>query len=822
MKRITIQPILPHILAIIIFIVIGFAYFPDLFEGKVLNQSDVSSWQGASEEINQFRKTAGEEPLWTGSMFSGMPTNMISISYPGNYTSFFAKVLNIFVLPVGWLIVAMIGFYLLLLCFKVNPWLAIVGSLAFAFCSYNFEIIQVGHATKMNAISLMPWVLAGFVYAYRYKPLAGALFVGIALSLEIQARHPQITYYLGFIILSYVIAEAIIAYRNKLFPLFIKTSLYILVGVLLGIGSNVNNLWPTSEYSKYTMRGGSELTHDKNVNSTGLTKEYATAWSYSIEETPNLLIPNFNGGASGGALSEKSATYRALEESGTANAKQMIRQMPTYWGPQSFTAGPMYMGAISVFLFVLGLSLIKGPLKWCLASVSLLAVFLSWGQHFIFFYSIFYDYLPLFDKFRVPSMILIILQLTLPLLGFYTVNQLLNNHYEKKTVIRSLKISLFITGGFCLLFALLPSLAGSFTSPADHQYPQWLLQTLPTDRESLLRSDAFRSFIFILLTSGILWLGYLKKIKFSYAVIGLGLLVLADLWTINKRYLNSEHFVSKREYKQQFTARPVDREILKDRDPNYRVLDLTVNTFNDSHISYYHKTIGGYSAAKLQRYQDIIDYHLFPEIKDIIHELNNNNFPDHIDSLLTQQHVLNMLNARYVIITPAGSPLRNKAALGNAWFVRNYNIVKSADEEILALQSIDPSNTAIINETFSLNLEQQKFLPDSNATIHLLSYAPNKLEYKYSATTPQLAVFSEVYYPVGWKAYINGKETPHFRANYILRSMIVPAGDHTITFKYAPESYYRGAWISRISSGILLLLLAGIIIFSFVKRSKEA
>lgn len=809
MKKINFRQIFPHIIIFALFALIGYLYFPDMFEGKVITQSDVSSWKGAAQEIHKYKAETGQEALWTGSMFSGMPSTTISLSHPGNYTAFIYKTLHGLQAPASWLIISMIGFYLLLLCFKTNRWIAAVGAIAFAFCSYNFQIIQVGHATKMTAIAYMPWVLAAIVYAYRYKPLLGAAFTGIALSLEIQSGHPQITYYLGFIVLFYIITEAVIAFKKKAIPQFIKVSLFVLLGATLGFGSNVNSLWPTVEYGKYTMRGGSELTHSKDINTKGLTKEYATAWSYGIAETPNLLIPNFTGGASGGALSKDSETYKMLRQGGAANADQMIKQMPTYWGVQPFTAGPMYMGAITIFLFVLGLVLIKEPIKWWLAAISLLAIPLAWGQHLMWFSSLFYDYVPLYSKFRIPSMILVILQVTLPLLGFYTVNKIFNNSFDRKTTARGVKIALVITAGFCALFAVLPSLAGSFSSPADGQYPEWLQQTLPSDRESLLRADAFRSLIFILLGAAVIWAGYIKKIRFTHAIGLLGVLIIIDMWTIDKRYLNSGHFVTPREFNQPFQARPVDKEILKDKDPDYRVLDLTVNTFNDSHVSYFHKTIGGYSAAKIQRYQDMIEYHLMPEMQTLVRQLQNQTTISGIDSLLSQLHVLNMLNTKYIVIDPNGAPLYNPATLGNAWFVNEYKAVKTADEEITALKIINPARTAIINENFLPLLKEEKFSPDSAASIRLISYSPNQLEYKYSASVPQLAVFSEIYYPAGWKAYIDGKETPHFRADYILRSMVVPAGEHTITFTFAPESYYAGGWVSRICSSILLLFLIG-------------
>lgn len=818
MKKINLKDIYPYLIAIVIFFILGYAFFPQMFEGKVLNQHDTSSWLASAQEIFKFRIATGEEPLWTGSMFSGMPSNMISIHYPGNYILPLYTA-AVFSNPIGWYILSMIGFYLLLLCFRVNKWIAIVGAIAFAFCSYNFIIIQAGHNNKMAAISYMPWVLASLVYAYRYKALAGAIFLGITISLEVLTRHPQITYYLGMIVLFYILAEGFVALRDKKLPHFIKTSLLVLVGATLGFASNINSLWPSSEYAKYTMRGGSELTHRKDVSSKGLSNEYALSWSYGIQETPNLLIPNFNGSASGSELSKTSKAYKILEQEGQGyNIDQIAKQAPTYWGPQPFTSGPMYMGAVSVFLFVLGLYLIKGPMKWWIAAISLLALLLAWGSHFIWLSNIFLKYVPLYNKFRVPSTILTVLQITIPLLGFYTVNQILCKETSRKRILRGLYIALGSTAGLCFLFALIPSLAGSFWSPGDAEYIKWFQDALPAIRESMLQADAFRSLIFILLTAGAIWLGYTKILKFNSTVIILGLLVLTDMWSVDKRFLNDNHFMTAREAKQQFKERPVDTEILKDKDPNYRVFDLTINTFNNAYISYHHKTIGGYSAAKLQRYQEIIDYHLIPEQQEFMNGIKKYNSFAGVDSVLANLTALNMLNAKYIVIDPNSPPLVNKSALGNAWFVKDYKLVNSADEEILALKNINPAETALIDRRFADIINNQQFQYDSTATIQLLSYAPNKLEYKYKTNSPQLAAFSEVYYPAGWKAYIDGEKAEHFRVNYILRGMILPEGEHTITFKYMPDSYYISANISRVASGILLVLFIGILGWSIWKR----
>lgn len=818
MKKINLKSLYPHLLALILFIIIGYAYFPALFEGKIVHQSDISSWRGAANETIQYRDKTGEEPLWTNSMFSGMPTTMISTLYKGNYLDNLYSNLFAGPRPASYLILALFSFYLLMLAFGVRPWLAFVGSLAFGFCSYNFQIMQVGHNAKMVAIALMPMVLASVVYAFRKNKWLGAVFFGITLSFQIMANHPQITYYLAFVILFYGIAQLYKAVKAKALPAFFKTVSLLFVAVILAAATNVNHLWPTWEFSKYTMRGGSELTlNQTNQTKGGLDKEYATAWSYDIDETLNLLIPNFKGGASGGSLSKDSETYKFLKGAGASNSDQIIKQLPLYWGNQAFTAGPMYMGAIAIFLFILGLVLIKGPMKWWIVGISLLALFLGWGRNFMFLSSFFYDYVPLYNKFRVPSMMLVVLQLTIPLLGFYTLNKIINGDFDKKTLIKALKISLGITGGVCALFALLPGLAGSFSSPADGQYPDWIQQYLPQDRKSLLSSDAFRSLAFVLLAGVVIWAWVIQKIKGQHVAIIMGLLILTDMWTVDKRYLNNDHFVQQREFNNQYQPRPVDKAILADKDPNYRVLDLSVNTFNDSHTSYHHKTIGGYSAAKLQRYQDIIDYFIFPELQI----LQSSTSLSTMEENLSKQKVLNMLNTKYIIIPEYNAPINNKYAYGNAWFVKDYELVNTPDEELLSLKQIDPRESAVISKDFESIIQDKGFNYDENATIEQSSYAPNKLEYKTSAANEQLAVFSEIYYPKGWNVYVDGNKTDLLRADYILRAVIIPAGEHTVTFEFKPESYYMGARVSAISSSLLLLALLGGIIFYVYRYVKK-
>lgn len=818
---------LPYLLIILGFIVIAYGYTPEVLRGKIVNQSDIAGWKGMANEIVTYNEEHPDDPtLWTNSMFGGMPANMISVKYEGDYTDPLYKALFVGARPASYLIISLIGGFLLFLAFGVNVWLSAIGAIAITFCSYNMQIIQIGHNTKMIAIAFMPWVLAAIVYAYRKAPLWGSLLFAFALSFQIKANHPQITYYLAMIVLAFVIATFIVEIKNKALPRFMKTSALLLVAGLLGIATNVNHLWPTYEYQRYSMRGGSELSNDEDIQSgKGLNKEYATAWSYGIEETPNLMIPNFNGGSSWGELSIKSNTYQVLRN--YQGATQMIKQMPLYWGPQPFTAGPMYMGAVSVFLFILGLCLFKGATKWWIAGISLVAVLLSWGSHFMFFSDIFFRFAPLYNKFRTVSMILVILQITIPLLGILTFSKILNGDYQKENFKRSLYIAIAVTGGFSLVMALIPSLAGAFVSSYDSGYPNEVARALMEDRMELLRSDAIRSLTFIALTACVVWFAWNKKLKIIPAIALLGILTLTDLWLVDKRYLNSSHFISKSRFENQFDARPVDQLILQDEDPDYRVVDLSVSTFNDASVSFHHKNIGGYSAAKLQRYQDIIDFYLSKELASIGRDINASQATsiDQLEDELKYYPVLSMLNTKYIILGANNAPIQNRYALGNAWFSEEILSAANADEEIALLGEIDPSTTAIISEDSlreSHIINNKPVAPlQEGEYIELVSYAPNRLIYRYKTISDRLALFSEIYYPKGWRAEIDGTEHEILRANYILRAMDLPAGEHEIEFYFKPDSFVKGATISRIGSITLLLLLLGGIGGSLRRRERN-
>ena len=850
---------LPYVIIVAGFVMIAYSYAPQVLQGKVVNQSDISSWKGMSHEILEWNEEHPDDPaLWTGSMFSGMPSTQISVPYKGDATTPLYDLLFWGERPPSYLIISLLGGFLLFLAFGVNPWLSAVGAIAVTFCSYNMQIIQVGHNTKMVAIAFMPWVLAALVYAYRRKAFLGAVLFALALSFQIKANHPQITYYLAFIVFGYAIAElcgAIVAQKRRkaaragrlsdslltsgttVVPPFRETpmgrwliaSVLVLVGGLLGIATNANKLLPTYEYAEYTMRGGSELTHDEhNQTGDGLKLDYATAWSYGIEEMPNLLIPNFNGGSSSGELSRESETYKYLRSVG-ANAETLRKGMPLYWGPQPFTAGPMYLGAVSLFLFVFGLCVIRGRYKWWIAGVSLLAVLLAWGSHFMWFSELFFKYAPMYNKFRTVSMILVILQVTVPLMGILGVNAALfgKEPLPDRKIKNGLLTALGVTGGISLLFVLFPSLAGDFASSSDAMFGgnTALVEALRDDRRSLLRADAFRSLIFIVLAAVVFFASWKGKLKAMPAVTLLGVLLLVDLWGVDKRYLNKEHFVTERNFDSQFTPRPVDNAILQDADLSYRVLDLSVNTFNDAIVSYHHKTIGGYSPAKLQRYQDLIDFHIAPEMSAMIEDINSA-IPTartigELEDVLGYYPVLAMLNTKYIVVDPGSLPLTYDGRLGNGWLVSRSRTASTADAEMAALGEIDPAVEAVIFDPDAADGTVTEYAGADSGRVELTYYSPNRLRYDVSAPASGLAVFSEIYYPAGWKAYVDGEEKPILRADYVLRALLIDEGEHEVEFVFAPDSFVVGRDISLASSIAIIVLLAGVILYSILFADKR-
>ncbi len=864
MKNIEWKKILKYALPILAFVIIAYGYAPQVLEGKIVNQSDISSWEGMANEIVTWNKAnPGERTLWTNSMFSGMPATSISVIYKGDFTQYIYDLFFTGARPASYLLISLVGGFLLMLAFGCNVYLAFLGAIAISFCSYNMQIIQVGHNSKMVAIAFMPWVLAAVVYAYRKCAFWGALLFAFALSFQIKANHPQITYYLAMIILGYGIWQLCKAIKEKAFPKFLRTSAIVLVAGLLGIATNINHLWPTYEYAQHTMRGGTELLPDDSSSDaasvqqagpgkktrSGLDLEYATQWSYGIEETMNLMIPNFNGGASAGELDRNSETYKALKQGGYQGAEQIIKQLPLYWGPQPFTAGPMYMGAISVFLFVLGFFVLRGGIRWWIGGVSLLALMLGWGYHLMPVSEFFFNWAPMYNKFRTVSMILVILQILIPVLGVVAVNEILfGEDYQgkKQRVKKGLYWALGLTAGVCALFAIVPSLAGTFISSADGQLPGEIAVALSDDRAAMLSADAWRSIFFILAAFVVILLAWKgKTLKPVTASVILAVLVLVDLWSVDKRYLNESHFVTKREFKNAFAKRPVDEIILQDKDPHYRVLDLSVNTFNDAYTSYHHKTIGGYSPAKLQRYQDLIERNISPEIGAFAAQMGNIKTIEEAQDALGYLPVLSMLNTKYIIINGSVPPVENNFRLGNAWFVTGIVPVENANQEIETLAAINPATQAVVSADFisegsALAAEVSRLASETqtgtngegavedmslNNYIELASYDPNRLVYNYSSNKPQITLFSEVYYP-GWEATITptaGGEPQKldiFRANWILRGAVIPSGDYTIEFTFNPTSFDKGETYSMISSGILILCLLGGLVVMFIRRKK--
>ncbi len=810
------ETILSIAVALIVFLILSIVYMYPSLEGKNLRQGDVVQFQGMSKELVDYRNETGQEALWTNSAFGGMPAYLISTKYKSNIFRFFHNYF-IFILfnwrPVCFIFLYLFGFYIALLAFGIDKWLCIVGAIAYGFSSYLFTIIPAGHVSKVFALGYMPPIIAGVYLAFRGKYILGSALMGLFLSLQILVVHLQITYYTFLIVIIYGLFELIGVIREKRYKQFVTALASLSIVAILAVFSNFSNFWTTYEYSKYSIRGKSDLTANIENQTSGLDKDYITQWSYGISETFTLLIPNFKGGSSNNPLPEKSKTYEFLKKvQGASNAKKTIKHAPTYWGSQPFTSGPFYAGAIVVFLFFFGLFVIKGKVKWWIVTVTILSVFLSWGKNFPGFTDFFLDYVPGYDKFRSVSMTLIIAGFAIPLLGILAIDKILKGDYDKAIMQKQLLNAFYITAGICFFFLLTAGMWFDFEGENDKGYlaqgAHEFVKALQADRLMLLRKDAFRSMVFIVLATGLIYLYLKQKIKANYLVIGLGLVILMDMWAIDKRYLNNDDFITKREYKNPIPKTKADNFILRNSDPDYRVLNLSVSPFMDATTSYYHKSIGGYHGAKMRRYQELADYEIFPEMQRIIGALQQGRI-SLADSALRQCNTLNMLNTRYVIYNPEAMPLINDYAYGNAWFVSGILWVENADEEIASLASINNKDQTVVDKRFEDLLTITPMEKDSSASIGLLSYAPNKLIYKSVSTVPQVAVFSEIYYPKGWNVYIDGEKSSYFRANYVLRAMVVPKGKHEIEFRFQPKSYFMGNKIAYASSGLLLLLIIG-------------
>jgi hypothetical protein len=811
---------LPYLTAIIAFYVIAVGYFtPVIFQEKTLHQTDIRNGAGQGRDVQEHALKNGERSLWSSRMFAGMPTYQISPSYKVSpvlhqLRSAFEGWLPS---PANHLFGYMLGFFILLLAFRVNPWLAIVGAIAYGFSSYFLIIIEAGHIWKVQVLELIPPTLAGIIWAYRGRWLLGGALTALFFALQLASNHIQMTYYFLLFVLVFVVCRFIHDFKNRQWQKFIKASAVLLVAGGIGFGVNATHMLLSAKYAEQTIRGKSELTNNAGNKTSGLDRDYVTQWSYGIGETFTLLVPHTKGGATGYMGQNHASDVRKAVQGN--EPRQFVAQQNSYWGDQPFTSGPVYVGAFILFLFVFGLFVVKGYPKWALLAGTVLSILLAWGHNFMGLTNLFLDYFPLYNKFRSVSSILVIAELTIPVLALLALTEILKNPKLLAEKRKEFYISLGLTAGVALLFILAPRLFFHFFSEEEMQaYAQYmrnpsyapLFDALETARVSAFRADAWRSIIVILIGAGALWLYGAKKLKQPVLIAALAVLVLFDLANVDKRYLNNEDFVPKVTTQVAWEMTDADKIILEDTSPNYRVFNLAASPFQDAGTSYYHKSIGGYHAAKLRRYQELIDVYLS--------KMNMN--------------VISMLNARYLIVPgEEGRQPRvqtNADAFGHAWFIDSLKIVRNADEEMAALGAVDLKTTAVVDACFGNQLEG--FVPqhDEAASVTLAGYKINDLQYKVNASSEQVVVFSEIYYNDGltyWEAFIDGKPAPHFRANYVLRAIRVPAGEHTVEFVFKPKAYARLEAASVSCLVLLLLTILAALGFSTcktVRKTKDA
>ena len=821
----TFKRILPDVIAVLVFAVISFAYFcPAVTEGRILSQHDSVAGIGAGQESKEYMEQTGERTRWTNSIFGGMPTYQMSPSYDS--TDWLKGVENLYhlYLPtyVWYVFVMLLGFYILLRAFDFKVWMAGLGAIIWAFSSYFFIIIAAGHIWKFITLAYIPPTIAGMVLCYRGKCLMGGLVTALFVALQIMSNHVQMSYYFLFVMLFMAIAYGVKAFKENALSLYLKRTSVLVVAGLLGVCINLSNLYHTYEYSKESMRGKSELVKENSANQTdsGLERDYITQWSYGIGETFSLLVPNVKGGASVPLAANEKAMEKANPMYGS-----IYSQLGQYWGEQPGTSGPVYVGAFVMFLFVLALFIVKTPMKWALLAATVLSILLSWGKNFMGFTDFFIDYVPMYNKFRAVSSILVIAEFTIPLLAMLGLKEVVSRPQLLQERKKEFLISFALTGCLTLLFAVMPTVFfPSYVStmemnalrsiPTDQLVP--LLANLEEVRKSLFTSDAWRSFFIILIGAGLVWAYGMGKLKQVTMVVALAVLCLVDMWDVNKRYLYDEQFVEKQVQTQSFRQSETDKLILEDEALDYRVLNLASNTFNENNTAYWHKSVGGYHAAKLRRYQEMIEEHISGEMNNLfkavadaggeMDQLNPAEFP-----------VLNMLNTRYFIFPLQGGqtvPLYNPFALGNAWFVDEVQYVSNANEEIEAIYDLDPLQKAVVDKKFEASVRPMP--SDSTAAIELVEYQPNYLKYEVNSEKGGTIVFSEIYYP-GWQSTIDGEEVAHGRANYILRAMNVPAGKHVVEFKFDPKSLHTTETIAFIALG-LLALLAAFVVYKGIKN----
>ena len=814
---------LPDLIAILAFIVISFIYFfPAITEDRILFQHDTVAGAGAGQEAKEYYERTGERTRWTNALFGGMPTYQMSPSYDSTEPlTFVQKVYHLFLPNYVWLtFIMMLGFYILLRAFGIPAWLAGLGGIIWGFSSYFFILIAAGHIWKFITLAYIPPTIAGIVLAYRKKYLLGGIITALFMAMQILSNHVQMTYYFLFVILFMVGAFFEDAWRKKELPQFFKATGVLIVAGLIGVSINLSNLYHTYEYSKETMRGKSELKYEgaaAKQTSSGLNRDYITQWSYGIGETFSLLVPNVKGGAS----VPLSRSEKAMEKANPMYSS-LYSQLTQYFGDQPMTSGPVYVGAFVLMLFILGCFIVKGPMKWALLGATIFSILLSWGKNFMGLTDFFIDYIPMYNKFRAVSSILVIAEFTIPLLAILTLKEILTKPELLKEKLKYIYISFGLTGGLALLFAIAPRLffptyipgnemaALQNALPADQLSP--IIANLEEMRVHLFTSDAWRSF-FIVTIGTLLLLAYnAKKLKATWTVAAIALLCLGDMWSVNKRYLYDEQFIPKSEQTATFRKTQTDELILQDPSLDYRVLNFAGNTFEENNTSYWHKSVGGYHAAKLRRYQEMIDHHIAKEMQAAYQEVATAG--GQMDSVNAAKFpVLNMLNTKYFIF-PAGQqgqtvPIENPYTFGNAWFIDKIQYVNNANEEIDAIGQVDLQQTAIVDSKFKEALKGvNEGYKDSLSTIRLTSYEPNQLVYETSSPQDGIVVFSEIYYP-GWTATIDGKPADIARADYILRAMNVPAGKHTIEMRFDPQSLHI---TEGIAYGAMALLLVGVII----------
>ena len=831
------KKLLPDLIAILAFVLLSFAYFfPADIENRILFQHDTAAGAGAGQEVKEYYEQTGERSRWTNSLFGGMPMYQIAPSYDSTKSlQWVQKAYQLF-LPdyVCLTFMLMLGFYILLRVFGIPVWLAGLGGIMWAFSSYFFILISAGHIWKFITLAYVPPTIAGIVLAYRGKLLWGGILTALFVALQITSNHVQMSYYFFFVILFFVGAYFEKAWRTKTLPQFFKASAVLIVAALVGIAANVSNLYHTYAYSKETMRGKSELVQTGDAakqTSSGLDRDYITQWSYGIDETLTLLVPNFKGGASA-----------ALSQSETAMSKanpmysSLYGSLTQYFGTQPMTSGPVYVGAFVLFLFVLGCFIVKGPLKWALIGATFFSIVLSWGKNFMPLTDFFIDYVPLYNKFRAVSSILVIAEFTIPLLAIFALKRLLEEPEILKQEKKPLGISLLLTAGIALLLAVAPGSIGSGYVPAQEAQMlqnavnqqmipanelSGILANLGEMRAELVSSDALRSFIIIGIGCSLLWLYASGKLRSSLTIAGITILCLADMWGVNKRYLNDAQFVPHSIRTETFSKTNTDELILQDTSLDYRVLNFATSTFDDNNTSYWHKSVGGYHPAKLRRYQEMIEHHISPEMQAAYKAIATaGGEMDSVDA--NKFRILNMLNTKYFIF-PAGQqrqtvPILNPHAYGNAWFVNKVQYVNNANEEIDALDSIIPTETAVVDARFKDVLKgTTESYKDSLSSIRLTSYTPNRLTYETNNAQDGIAVFSEIYYPDGWHVTIDGQPAELARADYILRTMYVPAGQHTIEMRFDPTSLHV---TEGIAYGALALLVIGIIVAVLIAKRK--